>query len=163
MFMEDAKVGSRILDIALTSRDRGKDGRIPMAGIPFHAVDSYLSKFIRAGYKVAICEQIGDTSSPGLVERDVVRIITPGTLVNENVLDKKENNFITAIHIGNNNFGIALADLSTGYFAADEYSLDVFEQLIINDLVKYNLSECFLSPDVYNDSRILKILKNHKN
>ncbi|NMB70105.1 DNA mismatch repair protein MutS [candidate division WWE3 bacterium] len=163
MFMDDAKIGASVLDIALTSRDRGKDGRIPMAGIPFHAVDSYLYKFIKAGYKVAICEQIGDTSAPGLVERDVVRIITPGTLVNENVLDKKENNFITAINIGQESFGVALADLSTGYFAVDEYPLKLFEQLIVNDLTKYNPSECLLSPVIYNDSKILKTLKNHKN
>jgi len=163
MFMDDAKLGARILDIALTSRDRGKDGRIPMAGIPFHAVDSYLYKFIKAGYKVAICEQIGDTNGPGLVEREVVRIISPGTLLNENILDKKENNFIAAINIGKESFGIALADLSTGYFAADEYPLESFNQLIVNDLIKYNPSECLLSPEKYNDPSVLKTLKNHKN
>src|SRR3989344_3770296 len=79
MFMDDAKIGAQILDITLTSRDRGKDGRIPMAGVPYHAVENYLAKLIKAGYKAAICEQVTEPNGSGLVKREVVRVVTPGT------------------------------------------------------------------------------------
>src|SRR5688572_26211235 len=92
LFMEDALVGARILNITLTSRPKGKDGRIPMAGVPYHAVDSYLAKLVKAGYKVAICEQVSLPNKYGIVDREVIRIVTPGTVLDEHVLDKKENN-----------------------------------------------------------------------
>jgi DNA mismatch repair protein MutS len=162
MFMDDAKLGASILDIALTSRDRGRDGRIPMCGVPFHAVDSYLLKFVKAGYKVAICEQIGDTSGPGLVERDVIRIVTPGTIFNENTLDKKENNFIMSVHSEGSSFGIAIADISTGFFETGEFPGTDFDTVVINELAKYHPTECVLPPFLYNDSRVLKLLKSSK-
>lgn len=163
MFMDDAKLGAQLLDITLTSRDRGKDGRIPMCGVPYHAVDSYLPKLVRAGYKVAICEQIGDTKGPGLVTREVVRIVTPGTLLNEASLDGKENNFILALDKSDTTFGAAIADLSTGTFYFYEGAAADLESFIVNDLAKYNLAECVLSSDLYNDPGVLKFLKSHKN
>src|SRR6266403_948138 len=87
LFMEDATIGARVLNITLTSRAKGKDGRIPMAGVPYHAVDTYLSKLVKAGYKVAICEQLSPPNTKGLVERDVVRIVTPGTVLDEKALE----------------------------------------------------------------------------
>ena len=80
LFLEDAKIGARVLDITLTGRSKGKDGRIPMAGVPYHAVDSYLNKLVKAGFKVAICEQLTPPSKNGIVERDVIRIVAPGTV-----------------------------------------------------------------------------------
>jgi len=97
LFLEDAHTGSRVLNITLTAKRGGKDGRIPMAGVPYHAVDGYIAKLVRAGHKVAICEQLSPPNKRGIVERDVVRIITPGTLLDENILDKKENNYIVAL------------------------------------------------------------------
>ncbi|HLL61369.1 MAG TPA: hypothetical protein VK338_06650, partial [Candidatus Nitrosocosmicus sp.] len=85
-FLDDALIGSKILNITLTSKAVGKDKRIPMAGVPFHAVDPYLSKLAKAGYKVAICEQISEPNKYGIVDREVVRVVTPGTVLDENAL-----------------------------------------------------------------------------
>lgn len=89
LFLDDAKIGSEILGITLTGRPKGKDGRIPMAGVPYHAVDGYLHKLVKAGYKVAICEQLSEPDKKGIVERDVIRVVTPGTIMDERVLEKK--------------------------------------------------------------------------
>src|ERR1035437_1263456 len=92
MFFEDAKLASRELEITLTGRDAGMAERIPMCGIPYHAAETYITKLINKGYKVAICEQIGDPKAKGLVKRDVVKIITPGTVLSESVLTDSKNN-----------------------------------------------------------------------
>lgn len=89
LFFDDAKIGAQILNITLTGRPEGKDGRVPMAGVPFHAVDSYLAKLVQAGYKVAICEQVSLPNKYGIIDREVVRIVTPGTLLDEKALEKK--------------------------------------------------------------------------
>jgi DNA mismatch repair protein MutS len=89
LFLDDALIGSQVLNITLTSRAKGKDGRIPMAGVPYHAVDAYLTKLVKAGHKVAICEQISLPSKTGIIDREVVRIVTPGTMLDEKALDKK--------------------------------------------------------------------------
>src|SRR5436190_6967926 len=99
LFMEDAHVGAQVLNITLTSKAGGKDGRIPMAGIPYHAVDSYLAKLVKAGYKVAMCEQLSPPNKRGLVERGVVRLVTPGTMLDEKALEKKENNYLVSLLI----------------------------------------------------------------
>lgn len=182
MFMEDAKIGAQILDITLTSRDRGKDGRVPMCGVPFHAVNSYLAKLVKAGYKVAICEQIGDTKGPGLVDRGVVRIVTPGTLLHPSSLENKENNFIMSLAFSRGNkgqngenytdgkksgadqrvFSLALADVSTGVFYTGEFPESKLEQILLNELSKYNPVECILSEDTYNNSVLLGLLKTQR-
>ena len=97
-FDEDAKVASRELEIVLTSREMGKGNKVPLAGIPYHALDNYLARLINRGYKVAICEQVtrpGETK--GLVEREVVRLVTPGTVVEPGLLDSKTNNYLTSL------------------------------------------------------------------
>src|SRR5438552_3158179 len=99
LFLEDAHIASKILDITLTSRARGKDGRIPMCGVPYHAVDSYLNKLVKSGYKVAICEQMSEPNMRGLVERQVIRVVTPGTVLDEKALSQKEHNFIISLVI----------------------------------------------------------------
>src|SRR5438445_4830642 len=83
LFLEDAHVGARVLNITLTGKANGKQGRIPMAGVPYHAVDSYLAKLVKAGYKVAICEQVSLPNKNGLVDREVIRVVTPGTVLDE--------------------------------------------------------------------------------
>ncbi len=163
MFMDDAKLGSQILDITLTSRDRGKDGRIPMCGVPYHAVDAYLSKMVRAGYKVAICEQIGDTKGPKLVEREVVRIVTPGTLLGETALEKHDSSYIMSLFVENDMFAVAIADFSTGAFYTYENSHEHIDSFVVNELSKFNLAECILSSETYQDSKLLGLLKSHKN
>ena len=114
LFLEDAHIGAKVLGITLTSRSKGRDGRIPMAGVPYHAVDTYLAKLINAGYKVAICEQLSEPNTKGLVERDVIRVVTPGTVLDEKALEKKENNYLLSIALSKTHVAIALCDISTG-------------------------------------------------
>jgi DNA mismatch repair protein MutS len=117
-FDEDAKLASRELEIVLTSREMGKGHRVPMAGIPYHALDNYLAKLIGRGYKVAICEQLtkpGETK--GLVQREVVRLVTPGTVVEPGLLDSKSNNYLVALSWGGEGVGIAYVDITTSEFA----------------------------------------------
>jgi DNA mismatch repair protein MutS len=123
MFFEDAKIASRELDITLTARDCGLPERAPMCGVPYHAAEGYIAKLIEKGYKVAICEQIQDPAeAKGIVERDVVRIITPGTLLEASMLDEKNNNYILSIYRDKYNFGLSWADISTGEYYLTEIS-----------------------------------------
>ena len=122
MFFEDARLASRLLDIALTSRDKGKGPKTPMCGIPFHAADIYISRLIKSGHKVAICEQVEDPkTAKGIVKREVVRVITPGTALDTQLLDPKENNYIASLFQNDQGFGISFLDLSTGEFKATEF------------------------------------------
>jgi DNA mismatch repair protein MutS len=117
MFFEDAKTTSKELDLVLTGRDCGLSERAPMCGVPYHAVDNYIAKLIEKGYKVAVCEQMEDPSlAKGLVERDVIRIITPGTVIEERMLEEGQNSYIASIAIGESVVGLAYADVSTGEF-----------------------------------------------
>ncbi len=160
LFLEDAKIGAKVLDITLTSRDRGKDGRIPMAGVPYHAVDSYLPRLVKAGYKVAICEQVGEiTKDTKLVERDVVRVVTPGTLLGEAALTQKENNYMAAFTLRNGLLGMAFADISTGIFYADQVSTTEVKDVIATELSKFSPSECILPEVLYNQPGFLKVFQ----
>jgi len=123
-FDEDARVASRELEIVLTSREMGKGNKVPLAGIPYHALDNYLARLINRGYKVAICEQVtkpGETR--GLVQRDVVRVVTPGTVVEPVLLDSKTNNYLTSLVLGEGQAGLAYVDITTGEFATTQVPL----------------------------------------
>ncbi len=123
-FDDDAKTTSRELEITLTSREMGKGHRVPMAGIPYHALDNYLARLINRGYKVAICEQItkpGETR--GLVQREVIRLVTPGTVVEPSLLDSKTNNYLTSLVLGDDEVGIAYVDITTSEFATTQLPL----------------------------------------
>ncbi|MFC2007692.1 DNA mismatch repair protein MutS [Chloroflexota bacterium] len=123
-FDEDARITSRELEIVLTSREMGKGNRIPLAGIPYHALDNYLARLINRGYKVAICEQVtkpGETK--GLVEREVVRLVTPGTVVEPSLLDSKTNNYLTSVVLGEQGVGLAFVDITTSEFATTQLPL----------------------------------------
>jgi len=129
MFNEDAGIAAKVLGITLTSRGHGKTGDIPLAGFPYHALDGYLARMIRAGYKVAICEQIEDPkTAQGIVKRDVVQIVTPGTVIEEALLETKRNNYLTAIYQQDDLTGLALADVSTGEFRVTEIKTEVFNE-----------------------------------
>jgi DNA mismatch repair protein MutS len=119
-FDEDAKITSRELDIVLTSRPVSKGVRVPMAGIPHHAAENYLSRLIDKGYHIAICEQIGDEPQDGLVPREVVRVVTPGTLVEPGLLHHHQNNYLASAFYQDNRAGVAFVDISTGEFASTE-------------------------------------------
>jgi len=120
-FDQDAETASRELDIVLTSRGVSKGTRIPMAGIPYHAVENYLSRLIERGYHVAICEQIGDQPSKGLFPREVVRVVTPGTVVETTLLKNDRNNYLVAVSHLDNRVSVAYVDITTGEFFATEF------------------------------------------
>ena len=167
MFLEDAEIGSKVLDITLTARNKGKDGAIPMCGVPFHASDAYISKLVKNGYKVAICEQIGTPQeSEDLVERDVIRVVTPGTIIDENMLENKSNNYVLTISIDKkkNQLSMAYADISTGDFIIKETSLisnSVDENTYLASRISdINPSEILLNKDLYHNSDLLKKIRN---
>ena len=128
MFFEDAHTASKILDIALTSRSKSEDGSVPLCGVPYHAADPYIQKLLDAGHKVAVCEQMEDPAlAKGVVKREVVRVITPGTVTAAEALEARANNFLAAVYSGASGFGLAWVDITTGEFRcaeiADEVSL----------------------------------------
>lgn len=161
MFYEDAKLGAFVLDIALTARDREK--KVPMAGVPYHAVDSYLAKMVKAGYKVAICEQMTEPGS-GLVEREVVRVVTPGTVLDEKALESGENNYImTLSRSGKGVWGLAFCDLSTGSFMVAEVEFANPHDAILANLARFNPVECLLPESLYQDSQLIRVLRSQPN
>src|SRR5215203_5039083 len=124
-FENDAVIAASVLDIVLTGREMGKGHRVPMAGIPYHAAEGYIGRLIAAGHKVAVCEQIGDASkTKGLVDRDVTRVVTPGTVTEASMLDANRNNFIASVVFEGTRAGIAAADITTGEFIATELLSD---------------------------------------
>ena len=121
LFFDDARRAASLLDIALTSRGSSAGEPVPMAGVPYHAVDGYLARLVRQGESIAICEQIGDPAlAKGPVERAVVRIITPGTITDESLLDERTENLLAAIHSEGDGFGLAWTEVSSGRFSLME-------------------------------------------
>jgi DNA mismatch repair protein MutS len=139
MFFEDAVLASQILQIALTSRNKSTENKAPMCGVPYHAVDQYLQRLTKAGKKVAICDQMTEPTGKGIVEREVVRVVTPGTTFDESILDKKTNNYVACIVESNKMFSLSYADLTTGDFRVSEF--DDFLSLK-NELERINPAEC---------------------
>ena len=145
MFFEDAKLVSRELELTLTGRDCGLSERAPMCGIPYHAVDAYLSRLIEKGYKVAICEQLTDPKeAKGLVDRDVIRVVTPGTVIEQNMLEECRANYILSVVSQKNRAGIAFCDVSTGEFFL--YQLEDAKSRLGDELARLNPSE-IVTPD----------------
>ncbi len=140
-FDEDARTIAKALDIVLTSRNVDKGQRIPMAGVPYHAVESYLARLIRAGFKVAICEQLGSEPIKGLVPREVIRVVTPGTVVESNLLTAKENNYLAAVVIHGERAGIAFVDITTGEFAATQVQGPDLNRLVLNEITRLKPAE----------------------
>ncbi|MDD5455039.1 MAG: DNA mismatch repair protein MutS, partial [Candidatus Ratteibacteria bacterium] len=157
-FFEDAKTASKVLQIVLTSREAGNNKKVPMAGIPYHAVEGYLAKLIRAGHKVAICEQMEDPSkAKGLVKREVVRVITPGTVVESALLEDKGNNYILSFFPGRDKVGFSFLDCSTGEFKVSEIPLEQFPI----EVSRLAPSECLLPESAANENNWKENL-NHK-
>ena len=150
-FDEDAELLARVLEITLTSREMGKGQRVPLAGIPYHSLEGYLPKLVRAGHKVAICEQIGTSSdSRHLVDREVVRVITPGTLVEDSLLDGSTNNYLVALLVDQRESGLDYVDISTGEFATTQISNDQLkpelERLSAVEVLVPHVTEGILPP-----------------
>lgn len=154
MFKDDAIKASEILNITLTARAKGKgEEKMPMCGVPYHAVENYIAKLTRAGHKVAICDQISDPKLPGIVQRDVTRVITPGTTFNDNILDNKTNNYIVSIATTDSKFGLAYADITTGDFFVTEIEN---ETELITEFTKLYPAECIFS----DESASVQLLKD---
>ena len=147
-FDEDAQVVSRVLDIVLTSRNIGKGVRVPMAGIPHHAAENYLSRLIDKGYHVAICEQVGDEPVDGLMPREVVRTITPGTILEPSLLPSDNNNYLASVVYDEDRAGVAYVDITTGEFAVTELQGAPIEELIRAELLRLHPAETILPDNV---------------
>ena len=165
MFFDDAIVASRELEITLTSRACGLDEKAPMCGVPHHAVDMYISRLIAKGYKVAICEQLEDPKkTKGIVKRDVIRVVTPGTLIETNMLEEKKNNYIMSIVKKGLYYGLAICDISTGDFYATQIKLSEnnFEKLL-DEYARYSPAEIVVNTAMGNSEKELNILKDRNN
>ena len=149
MFDDDAKVASRELDLALTTRDRNvedPDERTPMCGVPYHSAETYIARLIAKGYKVAICEQTEDPAlAKGLVSRDVIRIITPGTVTESSMLEENRSNYIASVFLGQTDGGVAFCDLSTGEFCCAGFKSDALSH-VLNELGRFAPREVLISP-----------------
>jgi len=143
-FDQDAHIVSRELDVVLTSRNVAKGQRVPMAGVPHHAADGYIARLISKGYRVAICEQLSDQPEKGLIPRDVVRVITPGTVIEPTLLAEKRNNYLVALARADDRVGLAYVDITTGEFATTEFR-DPGGDLIIRELDRLQPAEIILS------------------
>jgi len=161
MFNEDAKVASRELELTLTSRDRNlpPEERTPMCGVPYHSAEAYIGRLIAKGYKVAICEQMEDPSTAkGLVERDIIRIVTPGTVIEETMLEEGKNNYLCSICLENDSVGLCFADLSTGEIAVTGFS-NPWREHVENELGRFSPREVLLSPEALEDKALLDFLR----
>lgn len=152
MFFEDAVTASRELEITLTGKSYGQEERAPMCGVPYHAADNYIGKLIERGYKVAICEQVEDpATAKGIVKREVIQIITPGTVVSQSMLNEKENNYLASVFLSETGAGIAYCDVSTGEISAAELSGARYIEKLINELVKIRAKEVIANEAVSLD------------
>jgi DNA mismatch repair protein MutS len=155
MFDEDAEIAARELEIALTRRDWGRGEKSPMAGIPHHAVDGYIARLVSKGYRVAVCEQTSDPAlSKGLVEREVLRVVTPGTIIDPAMLAAKRNNFLAAVVAGRDAVGIAYVDITTGEFAVTQFSTPEPELALQQEISRVGPAEVLIEADYsYRGSR----------
>ena len=158
MFFDDALTVTKELDITLTGKNCGLEERAPMCGVPYHAVEGYLTKLVQKGYKVAICEQVEDPKlAKGIVKREVVRIVTPGTNINTQALDETKNNYIMCIVYIADRYGLSVADVSTGDYFVTE--LDSGRKLL-DEIAKFSPSEIICNESLYMSGLDLEDLKN---
>lgn len=151
MFFDDAVLASRELEITLTGKDCGQEERAPMCGVPYHAANMYIAKLIEKGHKVAICEQLEDPkTAKGMVKREVIRVVTPGTVLEDNLLEEKKNNYIMSIYKQGIFFGVAVCDISTGdFFATQIKETNNFVKLL-DEIARYYPAEIVVNEMLYS-------------
>ena len=160
MFFDDAIIASKELELTLTGKDCGQAERAPMCGVPYHAADIYVSKLIAKGHKVAICEQLEDPKkAKGLVKRGVIRIVTPGTIVESNMLEERKNNYIMSIYKSGIYFGISVCDISTGEFYAAEIKDNQNFPLVLDEIARYSPSELVINSMLANTTEEINKIK----
>ena len=159
MFFDDAITASRELELTLTGKDCGQEERAPMCGIPYHAAETYVARLISKGYKVAICEQLEDPkTAKGIVKRDVIRVVTPGTVMESNLLEEKKNNYIMAIYKNGIYFGMSVCDVSTGDFRMTQIKETNNFAMLLDEISRYAPSEIVVNELMFNStSEISKI------
>ena len=166
MFFDDAKTAARVLHLTLTARAGGNNQKVPMAGIPFHAAENYISKLVKKGFSIAICEQTEDpTAAKGLMKREISRVITPGTILSASMLDEKSNNYLVALAYAPQSLGLAVVDVTTGEFKTCELTGPERFSVAANELSKFNPSEILLSqnaPAVEEWGHLLKTANGAK-
>ena len=160
MFFDDAKLASRELDLTLTGRDCGQKERAPMCGVPFHSCESYIARLVQKGYKVAICEQTEDPAkAKGLVKRDIIRVITPGTVIESGMLDEGKNNFISSAFMANKKIGLSFCDISTGELFITEISGEDLQDQLQDQLISYNPKEILIGGEIVNFKTLPNFIK----
>ena len=163
MFFDDAIIASRELELTLTGRDCGEAERAPMCGVPFHSSEGYIGKLIEKGYKVAICEQTEDPAlAKGLVKREVVRVITPGTLIESNLLSEQKNNYLCALYMGEFEYGVCFADISTAQVYATTFDGNNMDARLRNELGTYAPREILCNLKKANMGEIGDFISSHK-
>ena len=168
MFDNDARTASRELDLTLTSRDKdpnkAPEDRVPMCGVPYHSSDAYIARLIAKGYKVAICEQMEDpATAKGLVKRDIIRVVTPGTVIDAACLDEKSGNFLCSVYLDSQNAGVAFCDLSTGETHATSFSGKDRVEHIVNELGRFSPAEAVVNDGAYSEERLCAVLRERFN
>ncbi|MDD6095260.1 MAG: DNA mismatch repair protein MutS, partial [Clostridia bacterium] len=149
MFFEDAQIASKDLDLTLTGRDCGEEQRAPMCGVPFHSCEGYIAKLIAKGHKVAICEQTEDPAlAKGLVKREVIRVITPGTVIESSMLNDTRNNYLASLYVAEESAGLCFADISTAQVYATYFKGSSFENDLLTELSTYSPREIITNIDI---------------
>jgi len=170
MFYDDARIASKELGIILTSRPHGRGGRVPLAGVPCRAADSYISRLVKAGYRVAICEQVERPKKKGLVKREVVEVITPGMILRPELLDEDKNHYLAAITIRNEKVGMAVADITSGTFYVGEMILSELDEelkrlgvreIVTAEKINADIPVTYLDPHNFNYHIAYQKLKDH--
>ncbi len=160
MFFDDAKLASKELELTLTGRDCGQDERAPMCGVPYHSSEAYIARLVAKGYKVAICEQMEDPSTAkGLVKRDIVRVITPGTVMESSMLDETRNNFICSLFVEGKVCGLCFCDISTGELFATQLEGDLWQKLQ-NELGRFSPREILIGGEAVNIKELPDFIRN---
>ena len=160
MFFDDAVTASKELDLTLTGKDCGQEERAPMCGVPFHSCEPYIAKLVQKGYKVAICEQTEDPAkAKGLVKRDIIRVVTPGTVIEPTMLDEAQNSYIGCIYCEKGIAGLAFCDTSTGEFAASTVKSKDIIRSIKDELLKFSPKEILISTGVLSFKELVPFLK----
>ena len=162
MFYDDALLASKELELTLTGRDCGQEERAPMCGVPYHSCESYIARLIAKGYKVAICEQMEDPAkAKGLVKRDIIRVITPGTVIESSMLDDARNNYIGSVFLRGQQAGVCFADISTGTCHATQLEEGDLDAGIIGELCRFSPSELLFNSEILKHKSITEYIKNH--
>ncbi len=160
MFFDDAKLASRELELTLTGRDCGLEERAPMCGVPYHSCDIYIKRLIDKGYKVAICEQMENPAeAKGIVKRDIIRIVTPGTVIENNMLDETKNNYIASIYINEKNYAVSFADVSTGEVHVTFAENTDPQRAVIDELSRFAPSEILMNPGCLDCGELTGFIK----